>query len=1288
MSFFSNSFRIAACIFAAAGTLFAQTPSAPGIVPLARRMEAPGNLAFRDAPALDLGVQTEVYGRLVPTLVPLGPMLVAGEGEHPENHTLVRVYNRYQACTTQFLAYSPAVAGGVRVAAAKVNGDVLIATAPIACDWTRDLRVFRRDGTLALLIKIRETLDSATLKEGLGNQTLRRAAPEVHEWLPPFVIATGRFLSSSEDEQLAVACRRVLGSDEPAVRLYSLQDGTLLKEFAFPWSAGVLDRREMHLAVKHESAHDRLVVQEMHSKTVAFLNFDSLDYACAQPGGLSAGQAVYESAFVSNGVVATGPEPVLSTVTPFPNLAKAQPQDVGEHENRFWYCMPDRENFGTATAVNGKYVRPGLHNHWRIDGWGPKRLDPANNDPSFWAFDYFGAAYIREHFEKTIPSNYQPGFINGVFGAGDARERDEETGLPKYQRLSAENELKGGISYVPSGELTEKFFFWRMRSMLQNLAVDIRRHDPDTNYVGVSPMHEIGSGGDWNPECIRGFRDYLLGKYGSLDNINRRFGTAFKSAKLPDFDAPRGGSRGAWDSKAGDFWREWLIYDRYTVQTMQFRGFRESLLAGLPPESVKGHMIPDTYVYGGDFTGNHEVTSTGCPIEAMLSAGVSFGCTRYALTFKRPFNWLQGVWSSGHSTALNGEYGIYTHSLPEEAVQQTEWLFDHGLEFLLYTHPEGMYGAKETLEGLARVNASGRPRPGVTGGVGEIRTASVAEREYSVVETAGQKRYEGRETGARRSFDIVTLGAGPDRGGLLKSVDHDGRWDGLVYLQPFHAHVDVDTLLNLGGRPDVNTDFANQAFHEQTAPDSRLDGVGVFQLFNLFHNDQFEIRFTARAEMGGRLAIGAFSDCAHSQPGLPRRCNVLWFDRKETGADPASIAGWMREKMGGYEMPDSRAVFEIGPEWKEYRYVFSNQLPFGCVQMLLAELGDRVGSVQFRELNVTLQREDASRVAYGEPTGHAHRGGVTFDVLSRDSVPRIGDLLPLSAEVDGLKECVASARKFHRENRVAATAGAEMETVLPSKRCQPRDLASLDAALIAGERLAADPRASVPDLHLRAAEIIKAQASVLANARPTIFPGSGPKAKPAIVVRGNPHWTVSPLGKGIRFDELSEGVKIEGVSIPDNCTIEIMVRLEHSTWNGASLIGFGGGELNGYWLDYRSLEWRNPGGKGIEMFGPQPNARRYGPGFEWGKWYHVAMVKDGGKITAFVDGRKVAEGEAPERWAGNGPLKLGERAVSLDELRIWDKARNEAEIRADMEHPLKGNEPGLIACWSFDEIAN
>ncbi|NCS11951.1 MAG: hypothetical protein GPJ08_12735 [Microcystis aeruginosa G13-09] len=42
-------------------------------------------------------------------------------------------------------------------------------------------------------------------------------------------------------------------------------------------------------------------------------------------------------------------------------------------------------------------------------------------------------------------------------------------------------------------------------------------------------------------------------------------------------------------------------------------------------------------------------------------------------------------------------------------------------------------------------------------------------------------------------------------------------------------------------------------------------------------------------------------------------------------------------------------------------------------------------------------------------------------------------------------------------------------------------------------------------------------------------------------------------------------------------------------------------------------------------------------------------------------------------------------AGKMDEVRIWNKARTQAEIQADMNHQLTGTESGLIGYWQFSE---
>ena len=67
---------------------------------------------------------------------------------------------------------------------------------------------------------------------------------------------------------------------------------------------------------------------------------------------------------------------------------------------------------------------------------------------------------------------------------------------------------------------------------------------------------------------------------------------------------------------------------------------------------------------------------------------------------------------------------------------------------------------------------SDTPKPGYTGGIGEVRP------------------YRGKAG----TFDIAELGVQPENTGLIKSLHADGSFEGTVYVTPFHAHVAVATL--------------------------------------------------------------------------------------------------------------------------------------------------------------------------------------------------------------------------------------------------------------------------------------------------------------------------------------------------------------------------------------------------------------------------------------------------------------------------------------------------------------
>ena len=98
-------------------------------------------------------------------------------------------------------------------------------------------------------------------------------------------------------------------------------------------------------------------------------------------------------------------------------------------------------------------------------------------------------------------------------------------------------------------------------------------------------------------------------------------------------------------------------------------------------------------------------------------------------------------------------------------------------------------------------------------------------------------------------------------------------------------------------------------------------------------------------------------------------------------------------------------------------------------------------------------------------------------------------------------------------------------------------------------------------------------------------------------------------------------------------------------------------------------------------------------------WHHVAGVIDGNKniIKLFIDGTEVAIRDFGRGsfYKSQYPLRIGashEKGMDyatfegeIDEVRIWNVARTEAEIREGMNTKLKSDEPGLVGYWAFDE---
>ncbi len=91
-------------------------------------------------------------------------------------------------------------------------------------------------------------------------------------------------------------------------------------------------------------------------------------------------------------------------------------------------------------------------------------------------------------------------------------------------------------------------------------------------------------------------------------------------------------------------------------------------------------------------------------------------------------------------------------------------------------------------------------------------------------------------------------------------------------------------------------------------------------------------------------------------------------------------------------------------------------------------------------------------------------------------------------------------------------------------------------------------------------------------------------------------------------------------------------------------------------------------------------------------WYHMACMYDGQYQRLYVDGVKVEEVSVGSDTINqdSNPLLIGRLSAEymsgeIDEVRIWDVARSEAEIEGNMNKEVDVSSPGLVGYWKFNE---
>ena len=727
--------------------------------------------------------------------VPLGPQIVAGEGPDPRNHTVIRILSEYQVCETQFLAYPPTILGGVGVETGKDEKDhTFIATWPLLSKLTHNIHLFNQAGGTIGKIQV---------------------AKEIH---PPFDLAVGNFAPGSPGDEIAVISQNAQRA-KPIVLVYS-SSGKLLSRKTINGEKG-----RYSLITKGK---DRLIAQEFdENKIHTLLPTQEIASLRNEIQTWSLFDSVYPDREFNGGKS----EKTKSTLMRIKKGKKLAPLDAGGMENKFWFDPQEEHNGDPSTwgkFPDGTHVRNAKYNYLgSAQYWSPlvKSGEIESRSYAEWTSNIDWQKIFKSSWKKSVidynqgkPTVWSAGFSHrwrvGAMKSISSKI-DSKTGLPTYLLLDRKNDPTGGGYFGKTmfdygsqhfeNEALNKLYTYAQRAFYRKLAPAYRKNPEMT--IAVEPNHEneIVSGsdsiGDYNTGSLEGFYHYLSSLYGDIGSINQIMGTSFT---IDFFDAPRNLFRGEWDQYDFEnlFFQEWVEYNRVLVSRRVGTSYRECLLAGFPPEMIKSHQIPDSYVFKS-IVGISEGKKRISPIDWLLTTGAGFGFSRYGTYYDREHNIGQGAYSSGFDNMLVGEYASLNAS-HQKSLDQLLYLRNHGVSTLhvMWWPSDLDKGFNKAQESALRemISIHDTPRKGLAGGINEIRPWR----------------------GQRKSFDIASLGIGPSHTGLLKSLRKDGSFEGTVYAVPFHAHVNIE-VLNEQKTTNLNPQTQELATIPHTRPGSVIE---------------------------------------------------------------------------------------------------------------------------------------------------------------------------------------------------------------------------------------------------------------------------------------------------------------------------------------------------------------------------------------------------------------------------------------------------------------------------------
>ncbi len=194
-----------------------------------------------------------------------------------------------------------------------------------------------------------------------------------------------------------------------------------------------------------------------------------------------------------------------------------------------------------------------------------------------------------------------------------------------------------------------------------------------------------------------------------------------------------------------------------------------------------------------------------------------------------------------------------------------------------------------------------------------------------------------------------------------------------------------------------------------------------------------------------------------------------------------------------------------------------------------------------------------------------------------------------------------------------------------------------------------------------------------------------------------------PLNNHLIFDGTDDYVSLNKMNVSGSAiTLEAMINssnLSNCYNNQCRIISKAVGNLENdhYWM----LSTTTSGANTVLRFRLKTNGTTSTliatiGAFSENTWYHVAATYNGTSMQLFLDGNQVGNMQKTgslttnalvDAWIGGNPSVAtgypweGE----IDEVRIWNTARTQAQIQATRNTELTGNEPGLLTYYKFNE---